>query len=190
MYWFIAIPLLLLLAAVTFYILFKKIKASKTDVESQISTTKKSLKTLEEEAVKLDHKLIDVLDAQLKLQAVGSKQATAPSSNGKEHQLALKVADEIVRMQKNILRMDQDTKGLKPLIKGLERIQNNFAANGYEMINLLHVDYEDRMNIDVINFIEDEGLEAGKKIISKVIKPQVNYSGVLIQRAQVEVSQN
>lgn len=186
--WFIAIPLLALLAASIFFFLSRRIKSSKTDVESEINLTRRSLKALEEESIKIDQKLIDMLDAQLKLEA-GNNLAT-PSSNGKEHQLALKVADEIVRMQKNIMRMDPDTQGLKPLLKGLERIQNNFAANDYEMINLLQIEYEDGMNIDVINFMEDEELDPGKKIISKVIKPQVNYNGVLIQRAQVEVSQN
>ena len=93
-------------------------------------------------------------------------------------------------MQKNISRMDEDTKGLKPLLKGIERIRNNFAANGYEMINLLSADYDERMNIDVINFNEDENLPQGKKVITKVIKPQVNYNGIMIQRAQVDVSQN
>ncbi|CAN0605917.1 unnamed protein product, partial [Ectocarpus sp. 12 AP-2014] len=35
----------------------------------------------------------------------------------------------------------------------------------------------------------DENLEEGTRIITAVIKPQVNYKGVLIQRAQVDVSQ-
>ena len=70
------------------------------------------------------------------------------------------------------------------------RIQNNFAANGYEMINHLNKAYDERFNIDVINFITDENLEEGARIISAVIKPQVNYNDVLIQRAQVDVSQN
>lgn len=86
--------------------------------------------------------------------------------------------------------MPEDVKGLKPLLKGIERIQNNFLANGYEMINLLNKDYDERMNIDVINFITDENIPSGRKVITAVIKPQVNYNGVLIQRAQVDVSQN
>lgn len=86
--------------------------------------------------------------------------------------------------------MDDETKGLKPLIKGIERIQANFASNGYEMVNLLNKDYDERMNIDVINFITDENLSEGRKVVTAVIKPQVNYKDVLIQRAQVDVSQN
>ena len=93
-------------------------------------------------------------------------------------------------MQKNLSRIDTDIKGLKPLERGIERIKANFAANGYEMVNLLKNEYDERMNIDVINFVEDDTLDSGKKIISKIIKPQVNFKGILIQRAQVEVSQN
>ncbi len=58
------------------------------------------------------------------------------------------------------------------------------------MVNLLNKDYDDRMNLDIINFLADDNLPVGKKVITKIIKPQVNYNGVLIQRAQVEVSQN
>ena len=82
------------------------------------------------------------------------------------------------------------TRTIKPLLKGIERIQNNFSANGYEMINHLNKAYDERFNLDVINFITDENLDEGTRIITAVIKPQVNYKGVLIQRAQVDVSQN
>lgn len=188
LYWIIGTLVTLLIGGIIFWLLGKRITSSKTDVESQINNTKKSL---EEESIKLDSKLVEVLESQLKIQQAESGSTLSSSTPEKEdHSLALKVADEIVRMQKNISRMDEGTKGLKPLEKGIERIQANFAANGYEMVNLLNKDYEDRMNLDVINFLEDDNLEKGKKIITKIIKPQVNFNGVLIQRAQVEVSQN
>ncbi len=188
LYWIIGTLSTLLIGGIIFWLLGKRIASSKTDVESQINSTKKSL---EEESIKLDSKLVEVLESQLKIQQVESVASTSKIPLEKEdHSLALKVADEIVRMQKNISRMDEGTKGLKPLEKGIERIQANFAANGYEMVNLLNKEYEDRMNLDVINFLEDENLEKGKKIITKIIKPQVNFNDVLIQRAQVEVSQN
>ncbi len=190
LYWLVGLLTTLLLGVFAYLFLGKRIKSSKTDVEIQIRNTKKSL---EEESVKLDHKLIEVLEKQLKLQQEEKQSLSTLSSSENDttdHSLALKVADEIVRMQKNIARMDEKTKGLKPLIKGMERIQSNFAANGYEMVQLLGKDYEDRMNIDVINFLDDDSLDDGKKIITKVIKPQINYNGLLIQRAQVEVSQN
>lgn len=187
LYWIIATLVTLLLGALMYLFLGKRIKSSQTDVETQIKNTKKSL---EEESLKLDNKLIEVLETQLKVQQEETKNQPIATNEKTDHSLALKVADEIVRMQKNISRMDADIKGLKPLEKGIERIQANFAANGYEMVNLLNNEYDERMNIDVINFVEDDTLETGKKIISKIIKPQVNFNGILIQRAQVEVSQN
>jgi hypothetical protein len=187
LYWIIATLATLLLGGVLYWLLGKRIATSKTDVETQIKNTKKSL---EEESIKLDSKLIEVLDTQLKLKQEEKQVVSTNSTADIDHSLALKVADEIVRMQKNISKMDEETKGLKPLVKGIERIQANFASNGYEMVNLLNKDYDERMNIDVINFITDENLTEGRKIITSVIKPQVNYNGVLIQRAQVDVSQN
>jgi hypothetical protein len=187
LYWIFATLGTFLLGGIMYLFLGKQITTSKADVETQIKNTKKSL---EEEGLKLDKKLVEVLETQLKLKQEKTKAQTITKNEKEDHSLALKVADEIVRMQKNISRMDPDTKGLKPLEKGIERIQSNFAANGYEMVNLLNSDYDERMNIDVINFIEDENLAEGKKIVSRIVKPQVNFNGVLIQRAQVEVSQN
>ncbi|MCB0537750.1 MAG: hypothetical protein KDE33_09495 [Bacteroidetes bacterium] len=187
LYWIIATLATLLLGGVLYWLLGKRIATSKTDVETQIKNTKTAL---EEESIKLDSKLVEVLDTQLKLKQEEKQVVSSNSTSEIDHSLALKVADEIVRMQKNISKMDDETKGLKPLVKGIERIQANFASNGYEMVNLLNKDYDERMNIDVINFITDENLTEGRKIITSVIKPQVNYNGVLIQRAQVDVSQN
>jgi len=187
LYWIVATLITLLLGGIIYWLLGKRITNSKTDVESQIKNTKKSL---EEESIKLNSKLVEVLESQLKLKQEEKQIVQTNSNNEIDHSLALKVADEIVRMQKNISKMDDDTKGLKPLVKGIERIQANFASNGYEMVNLLNKDYDERMNIDVINFITDENLTEGRKIITAVIKPQVNYNDVLIQRAQVDVSQN
>ena len=40
------------------------------------------------------------------------------------------------------------------------------------------------------NFIEDEDLKPGERIITGISKPQINYNGRMIQSAQVTVSQN
>lgn len=187
LYWIIATLIILLLGGIVYWLLGKRINTSKLDVETQIKNTKTAL---EEESIKLDSKLVEVLESQLKLKQEEKQIPSIKGNNEIDHSLALKVADEIVRMQKNISKMDDGVKGLKPLVKGIERIQANFASNGYEMVNLLNKDYDERMNIDVINFTEDENVEKERKIITRIIKPQVNYNGVLIQRAQVDVSQN
>lgn len=107
-----------------------------------------------------------------------------------DHSFALKMADEITRLQSNISRIDQETKGLKPIMKGIERIQTNLLAHDYEITDLVGQKYDEGLVVDVINFIDSDELESGVRIITKVIRPQVIYNGKLIQRAQVEVTQN
>ena len=184
LYWIIATLGTLILGGLMYLFLGKRIKLSKTDVETQIRNTKQSL---EEESVKLDNKLIDLLETQLKIKQEESKAQPISSSAKEDHSLALKVADEVVRMQKNIAKMDSSTKGIKPLSKGIERIQNNFAANGYEMINHMNKEYDERMNIDVINFITDENLPEGNR--SELAPTAVNFNGVF-SYVRFDVSQN
>ena len=183
LYWIIAILVVALLVLLVFILLRKQLFKQKTDLDSNLQDTRK---VLEEEGVKLDNKLVEVLETQLKI----INSSNSGTEKEADHTLALKVADEIVRIEKNITKMDSETKGIKPLVKGIERIKDNFKANGYEMVQLLEKEYDNGMNIDVINFIDDDNLSSGKKIITRIIKPQVNYKDVLIQRAQVDVSQN
>ncbi len=186
LYWVIVCLALTLFLVIIFVVLRKQIFKQKSDLILNIQNTRKNL---EEEGVKLDNKLIEVLESQLKIMNSSISQTSAASEKS-DHTLALKVADEIVRIEKNLSKMDENTKGIKPLEKGIERIKDNFKANGYEMVQLLGQDYNDGMNIDVINFIDDENLPSDKQVITRIIRPQVNYNNVLLQRAQVDVSQN
>ena len=175
----------IIVSGIVYWLVSKRQTTDKTDVEAQISKTKK---TLEEEGVKLDTKLTEVLETQLKL--VQEERAKIPANKSEEidHSLALKVADEIVRINKNLSNMDANTKGLKQLSASVKRIEDNFAANGYDMPELLNKTFDPRMKLIVANSVPDENLKDGEEIITKIIKPQVNYKGVMIQSAQVEVS--
>lgn len=184
LYWIIATLATLLLGGLIYWLLGKRISSSKTDVETQIINTKKSL---EEESVKLDNKLVAVLESQLKIKQEEKQSAPQNTSVDVDHSLALKVADEIVRIQKNLLQMDANTKGLKQLSASVKRIQDNFASNGYELVEMLGKDYNEGMKV-IANFVPSEDLETGKQIITRIIKPQVNYKGQMIQSAQIEVS--
>jgi chromosome segregation ATPase len=174
----------IIVSGLLYWLVSKRQKTDKSDVEGQIAITKKAL---EEEAVKLDTKLTEVLETQLKL--VQEERAKIPANRSEEvdHSLALKVADEIVRINKNLSSMDPNTKGLKQLSASVKRIEDNFAANGYDMPELLNKTFDPRMKM-IANMVEDENLEKGVEIITKIIKPQVNFKGVMIQSAQVEVS--
>ncbi|MCK9450280.1 MAG: hypothetical protein M0Q90_01145 [Bacteroidales bacterium] len=185
LYWIIATLAILLLGGLIYWLLGKRIKSSKTDVETQIRNTKASL---EEESVKLDNKLVEVLETQLKLKQEATKSQPVTSDETADHSLALKVADEIIRIQKNLSRMDESNKGLKQLNSSVKRIQDNFASNGYELVDMLGKEYNEGMKATV-NFVQDEDYEAGKKIITRIIKPQVNYKGTMIQTAQIEVTE-
>ncbi|RTE85516.1 MULTISPECIES: hypothetical protein [Gammaproteobacteria] len=118
------------------------------------------------------------------------KVTSSLASNKKDeedHTLALKVADEIVRIEKNAAKMDSKTKGLKQLMASINRIQDNFAANGYEIVEMLDKPYDERMNV-LATFVQDENLLPNEQVITKIIKPQINFKGQMIQTAQVEVS--
>lgn len=105
------------------------------------------------------------------------------------HAPMLKFANEISRMEMNMARMDPSVKGFKQMSRGLERIRNNLAASGYEMVPMLGHLYQDGLRVDA-DFIVDESLPEGERRITAVSRPQVNYKGVLIQRAAITVSQN
>lgn len=184
LYWIIGTLITLLLGGIVYWLLGKRIASSKTDVESQIRNTKKSL---EEESLKLDSKLVEVLDTQLKLKQEEKQIIPANSNTEIDHSLALKVADEIVRIHKNLLQMDANTKGLKQLSASVKRIQDNFASNGYELVEMINKEYNEGMKV-IANFIPSEDIETGKQIITRIIKPQVNYKNEMIQSAQIEVS--
>jgi vacuolar-type H+-ATPase subunit I/STV1 len=135
---------------------------------------------VESNILNADKKLAELLE-------LLSNNISSQKSSEEDHSLALKVADEIVRIEKNTSRMDAKTKGLKQLIASVKRIQDNFAANGYEILKMLNQPYDDRMKASV-SFVPSDELETDEQIITKIIKPQVNFKGTMIQAAQIEVS--
>lgn len=140
---------------------------------------------MQEESIKLDNKLLEIAERQMKTPAIGNHQDTTVI----DHSLALKVADEIVRIELNLSRMDVSIKGYKQLAKAVQRIKDNFQANGYEIVDMLGKPYNEGMKV-IANFVSDENMEQGKQIITGIIKPQINYNGKMIQSAQITVSQN
>lgn len=171
------IALLILAVSLLLYFLLRKKNTSAFD---QIKSAQQAL---QEEGLKLDEKLVELLDKQLSIQSA------APAQAEPDHSLALKVADEIVRIETNLSRMDSSVKGYKQLSASVRRIKDNFLANGYEMVDMLGKPYNDGMKV-IANFVPDETLKEGEQIITGIIKPQINYNGVMIQAAQITVSQN
>ena len=52
---------------------------------------------------------------------------------------------------------------------------------------MLNQPYDDRMKASV-SFVTSDELEIDEQLITKVLKPQVNYKGSAIQVADIEVS--
>lgn len=182
LYWIIATLTTLLLGGLIYWLLGKRIQTSKTDVETQIRNTKTAL---EEEAVRLDNKLVDVFSKQLEIVKLDQEKSTATNEN--DHSLVLKVADRLTAMETNHYRMDPNTKGLKQLVRAVKSIKENYLASGYEIVEMIDQEYKEGLNVTA-NFIPSEEIETGKRVITRIIKPQVNYNGKMIQAAQIEVS--
>lgn len=181
----IAILMLVIIVGVA-YRLARRIKSGNTSID-EVRKTQDALQAaqtkMQEESIKLDDKLLELFDRQI---------ANVPKNadyGEPDHSLALKVADEIVRIELNMSRMDSSIKGYKQLAKAVERIKDNFKANGYEIVDLLGKPYNEGMKVSA-NFVVDEDLEEGKQVITGITKPQVNYNGQMIQAAQITVSQN
>ena len=182
------IILIFFLSGGIFLYLFKRIKSDASSID-EVRKAQDALQNaqtkMQEESIKLDNKLLEIAEQQMKKTAAIDNQATTTV----DHSLALKVGDEIVRIELNLSRMDSSIKGYKQLAKAVQRIKDNFQANGYEIIDMLGKPYNEGMKV-IANFVSDETLEQGKQVITGIIKPQINYNGKMIQSAQITVSQN
>ena len=179
LYWILATIAIALIPAIILGWLRSRLTLVKTELSDQI---KSSSEAIREEIIKLDNQVFWSLD----FQKVLSKTDQNESENI-DHSLTLKVADEIIRIQKKLSNMDPETKGLKQLEFAVDRIKDNFKENGYEIVELLNKPYDPGMKLSA-KFKQDETLKQGEQIITRIIKPQINYNNVIIQEAQVEVS--
>ena len=168
------------------YILSRRIKSGSSTIDD-VRKAQESLRTAQEkmpeESVRLDNQLLAVAQKQLE------DTSSCKSSGEPDHSLVVKLADEIARIETNLSKMDKSVKGYKQLVQAKDRMINNVRANGYEIISLLGQDYNDGMQFQT-RFVPDDTLPEGKRIITGMIKMQVNYNGKMIQPAQIVVSQN
>lgn len=178
----VILALLAVLGVIVSFFLGKKVLKNDSAIENVKDAQSKlqsAQKKLEEESVQLDNKLIDLIE----------KKISSTVETTADHSLALKVADEITRIELNLSKMDPAIKGYKQLTKGIERIKNNFMAKGYEIADMLGKPYNEGMRINA-DFVLDENMEPGTRIITAITKPQVIFNGELIQKAIVTVTQN
>lgn len=180
------LAILLMAIIATVFAFFKKIKLGTTsigDVRKAQEALQAAQTKMQEESVKLDNQLLAIVQKQLDASSA-SKITGEP-----DHSLVVKLADEIARIETNLSKMDKSVRGYKQLVQAKDRMINNVRANGYEIISLLGQEYNDGMQFPA-RFVPDESLPEGKRVITGMIKMQVNYNGKMIQPAEIVVSQN
>jgi len=181
LYGIIGVLSAILLSGLLYWLLSKRQRTDKTEVETQLSNAKKSI---DEEQVQINTKLAELYNGQMELL---KQERKANPSNEMDHSLALKVADEIVKMQMNLVHMDSKVRGHKQLTIAVTNVFDNFKANGYEIVDLLNKPYNDGMNMDASKE-PDTSLNEGEQVIRRIIKPEIHYNNKMIQKAQVIVA--
>lgn len=183
LYWIIGILAVALLSIFVFLILRNKLSSSTKNLDSQIAKTNLAMQN---EAIKLDSKLIEILQTQLSI-LKEERKTNGVTANTSDHKLPLKVGNEIYRMRQRISSIKSEDKSLIPLSKSLERLEEEFNQGGYEIVDMLNKQFNDGLSVKA-TFIPSDNLNAGERIITKVIKPQINFNHEAIQMAEIEVS--
>jgi len=185
-----AIAVLLLLLGGGYWYLRRRNDASEQSLSAQVKNAMDSVRSTEEKIAKSDTTLADSLFEILNKLKVKEMSAVAnglANTAEPDHHLPLKLADEIHRMRKRLASLPEDTKGLTPLQKSLERLESELFEQGYEIVDHTNMAYTENLSVKA-SFVPSDDLGADQKIISKVVTPQVNYKGVLIRMADIEVS--
>ncbi len=183
LFWIIAILAVALLSVVIFFSLRSKLSSSTKNLDSQIAKTNQAMHN---EATKLDSKLIEILQTQLSI-LKEERKTNGATANTSDHKLPLKVGNEIYRMRQRISSIKSEDKSLIPLSKSLERLEEEFNQGGYEIVDMLNKQFNDGLPVKA-SFIPSDNLNPGERIITKVIKPQINFNHEAIQMAEIEVS--
>ena len=180
--WGIVIAVLLAVASVIVYLLLRiRIAKKGNDIE-----------LLRARADDLNRQIVERMDKELEelLKIVSQTPTPVNNSNAEpDHTLVKALADRITFMEMTLYRMDPSVKGHKHLTKSIKQMKDNLLANGYEIVDMLGKDYIEGIKASP-SFIDDESLERGKRFITGITKPQINFKGQMIQAAQITVSQN
>lgn len=200
LYGIIGVLSAILLSGLLYWLLSKRQQTDKTEIDGKlenktsslksdvISEIEKTKKELQQENIRLDLKLIEVLENQLKGNNLVKVVENNDDNSAIDHSIPLKVADEITRINAYANTLDPNSQDAKALKSSVKRLINTFKASQYEIIDLLGQKYDDGMKVSVISYIPDEKIQKGEEVISRIIKPLVKYKGEQIQAAQVDVS--
>jgi len=179
----------ILIALSGYLLLLRRVKSVQNGASAGLQQALERVGLAEQQMVKADHQLADSLTEVVSRMTLlaGAESSKAAAVEQPDHTLPLKVADEIFRMRKRLASLPTETKGLTPLKKSLERLENQLNEQGYEIIDYTGMDFDEGMTINA-RVIPSDDLEPGKSVITKVVAPQINHNGLINRIADVEVS--
>ncbi len=175
---------LIMLIGITFYN-HRSIKFIKNSSTEAFENTMTRLNEIEESRIDGEMKWVESLNEIV--ESYKNMTSSIQPVVQPNHQLPIKVADEIFRMRKRLAALPEETKGLKPLNKSLERLESELDDMGYEIVDHTAMAYNENMAVNS-KIIASDLISTGCSIITKVISPQINYQGTLNRMANVEVS--
>lgn len=184
----ILFAIVLLLISVAVYLVFKKLLANKSSlgkIQAAQDELQKAQKSIQEESIKLDSKIVELFQSQITKADVEK----TSSSSEPDHSLVISIVNEVARIEQNLGNMDSSVRGVSNLKNRAAAITASLKAKGYEFPKLLGERFSDGDNM-IATMELDETLPAGTQIIKRVVKPQVMYKGKMIQAADVVVAYN
>ena len=179
----IAVVVALLISVILALVLHKKGQKSSDD----------KIASLKKQADELNEKIVGQFSNEMaELQKIGEtlKNAGGNALAEPDHSLVKKLVDRVNFMEMTLHKMDSRIRGYNNLTNAINVMKIRLKDNEYEMIDWYGKDYDEGFNFADVSFEDDEELEEGKRIISEVIQPQINYQGKMIQAAKVKVKQN
>lgn len=170
------------------FFLFQRLRTSQQNDKQHLSELIAQSQHANEEMINTFSQYVENLQMLTEQSVTAAKEPALPNMEA-QHALVKAIADNITFIEVTLSRMDTSVRGFKQLTKSIHQMKDRLRQRGYDIIEMLGKPYNSGMKV-VANFIEDEDLEAGTQIITGITKPQINYNGIMIQSAQIVVTQN
>ena len=148
--------------------------ASAADLKNQLSNL--SARTSEDLASALE-KFANIATAQ-------------PVETESDHTMVKEFAKQIISIENTMSRMDANDRGLRRIKHSVDKMHDTLKTMDYEITPLLGTNVSEGQKIDVEEQKIDETVAPGMRTIVNVLKAEILYKGVQIQRAQVEIKKN
>ena len=107
-----------------------------------------------------------------------------------DHSLVIEFAKHLASIENNLFYMDQDDRDVKRISRAVQRLHDLLKSKEYIITPLLGQDYKEGWIIEIDRYERDESLPQGKQIIFNIVKPEILYKGIQIQRAKIDVKYN